>query len=176
MIRKLAPREKRLLIAVLLLFGIGGNFLLAETFWSSRTRLRTEIQSQKRQYQLLTASVEEAAFWDQRQAWVREAQPKLSSAPDSQGVGLLTEIKDLARKHSVLIENPALRPIEPRPTHTAVTVEIETKSGWQPLIDFLHELQSPESFVAMESANLRIDASDPTMMRGRFKISRWYAP
>jgi hypothetical protein len=27
-----------------------------------------------------------------------------------------------------------------------------------------------------ESVNLQIDSADPTMMRGKFKIARWFAP
>ena len=44
------------------------------------------------------------------------------------------------------------------------------------LIAFLHDLQAPGQFVALETANLKIDATDPTQLRGRFKIARWYAP
>jgi hypothetical protein len=57
-----------------------------------------------------------------------------------------------------------------------VAIDIETKSPWSPLIAFLHELQTPGQFVALENANLKIDATDPTQLRGRFKIARWYAP
>jgi len=30
--------------------------------------------------------------------------------------------------------------------------------------------------VVFESVNLAIDSSDPTMMLGKFKIARWFAP
>jgi hypothetical protein len=30
--------------------------------------------------------------------------------------------------------------------------------------------------VVFESVQLQIDGSDPTMMRGKFKIARWFAP
>ena len=35
---------------------------------------------------------------------------------------------------------------------------------------------SRESFVVFESVQLQIDSADPTMMRGRFKIARWFTP
>jgi hypothetical protein len=37
-------------------------------------------------------------------------------------------------------------------------------------------VQRPEEFVVFENVNLAIDGSDPTMMRGKFKIARWFAP
>jgi len=59
---------------------------------------------------------------------------------------------------------------------TAISVELQTKSTWPALITFLEHLQGPEQFIVVESANLRVDTSDPTMMRGNFKIAKWYAP
>jgi hypothetical protein len=43
-------------------------------------------------------------------------------------------------------------------------------------VRFLHDVQQPEGFVVFESVNLQIEPSDPTMMRGKFKIARWFAP
>jgi hypothetical protein len=37
-------------------------------------------------------------------------------------------------------------------------------------------VQQPESFVVFESVTLAIDPADPTQMRGKFKIARWFAP
>jgi hypothetical protein len=37
-------------------------------------------------------------------------------------------------------------------------------------------VQQPESFVVFESVTLNIDPADPTQMRGKFKIARWFAP
>ena len=85
-------------------------------------------------------------------------------------------VKELARRHTVLLENPTMHPPEPRPNCISVALEIETKSGWAPLVEFLEELQTPEHFVALESANLKVDPADATQVHGRFKIARWYAP
>jgi hypothetical protein len=37
-------------------------------------------------------------------------------------------------------------------------------------------VQLPEAFVVFENVNLAIDGNDPTTMRGKFKIARWFAP
>jgi hypothetical protein len=36
-------------------------------------------------------------------------------------------------------------------------------------------VQQPEAFIVFENVNLAIDSGDPTMMRGKFKIARWFA-
>jgi hypothetical protein len=43
-------------------------------------------------------------------------------------------------------------------------------------VHFLYDVQRPEAFTVFEQANLIVDASDPTVMRGRFKIAKWFAP
>ena len=52
----------------------------------------------------------------------------------------------------------------------------EVKSAWPPLVHFLYDVQQPESFVVFESVTLNIDSADPTMMRGKMKLARWFAP
>jgi len=37
-------------------------------------------------------------------------------------------------------------------------------------------LQQPEKFIVFEGVTLSIDSNDQTVMRGRFKIARWFAP
>ncbi|MEY2439061.1 MAG: hypothetical protein QOI34_446, partial [Verrucomicrobiota bacterium] len=41
---------------------------------------------------------------------------------------------------------------------------------------FLYDVQQPEAFVVFENVTLAVDSSDPTKMRGKFKIARWFAP
>ena len=64
--------------------------------------------------------------------------------------------------------------MEKTPTHQSVSDTLETKSGWESLVHFLYEAQRPEAFIVFESTNLMIDSSDPTVMRGRFKIAKWF--
>jgi len=175
MIRPLNPREKWLTIIVSAIVVIGGNALLIESFWKNKERLQHDFTVKTRQLHSMQELVADRPFWEQRDQWLQETQPKFVNG-DTAGVELLERVKSLAQKHSVLLENPAIRSPEKLSTHIAVAIDIETKSPWPPLIAFLHELQSPSQFVAVESANLKIDSADPSQLRGRFKISRWYAP
>ena len=113
-------------------------------------------------------------MWEKREAWLKKQQPTLQGPGEAST--LLKQVKDAASKHNLLVENPSLGGVDPTPTHQSTFVSIETKSPWQPLVRFLHEVQQPESFIVFETVNLQIDPSDPTMMRGKFKIARWFAP
>jgi len=168
-------REKRLAVIVAAMMLIGATWLLVDGYLRQRAQLQTEIASRTKQLRLARTLTAESGFWEQRDAWVRARQPVLTDS-DHAGVQLLDRVKDLAEKHSVSLENPVLRPAERQPAYTSVAVEVETKCAWPELIAFLHELQSPEEFIALENANLKIDATDPTQMHCRFKIARWFAP
>ena len=116
----------------------------------------------------------EADLWAKREKWLREHQPAYHGASDASA--LLDQLKQVASKYNLLIENPAIGNGETNATYQSVFASIETKSPWQELVHFLYDVQSPESFIVFESVNVMIDPADPTQMRGKFKIARWYAP
>ena len=103
-----------------------------------------------------------------------EKQPHLNNPAEAST--LLTQVKQIAGKYNVQIDNPQIGSVETAHSHQAVSATFETKSGWSPLVHFLYDAQRPEAFTVFETANLIVDASDPTMMQGRFKIARWFAP
>ena len=92
------------------------------------------------------------------------------------GSTLLDQVKQVAGKHNVLVENPAIGTSDATPEHQAVFASFEIKSPWPPLLHFLYDIQQPESFVVFESITLNIDSADPTQMRGKMKLARWFAP
>ncbi len=175
MSRTLSTREKRLAIFVGGIVFLFGNYLLIESAWSGFGQIHNEIAAQKKQIRLMESLNGEAAFWEQRDTWLQAQQPHLDN-PDTAAVQLLDQIKALAKKYEVLLENPAIRMSERQPEYVSVSVEVETKSPWTPLVRFMHELQSGGQFIAVESANLKIDSADATQMRGNFRIARWYSP
>lgn len=177
MSRPLTSRERTLSILVGSVAFLFVTFFVADYFLKTKARLDAGLAVKTgvlRKVQRLSA---EKALYEQRDAWLREKQPKLANEERASGQ-LLDQVKELAKKHSVLLENPVIRPAVRKPElpYIAIGLEIETKSPWAALIAFLGELQTPEQFIALDSANLKIDGADPTQMRGKFKIARWYAP
>jgi hypothetical protein len=175
MTRSLSNREKWLSLGVgaVIVFFIGGA--LIQSFFETGARLRDEVTSRQKQLRLMQMMTGQSAESEQRDAWLRDTQPRLTNA-DTAGVALLNQVKDIAQKHGVILQNHAIRSPEQRPECISLAIEVESVSPWKSLIDFQYDLQNPEYFIALESTNLTTDASDATKMRGRFKIARWFAP
>ena len=113
-------------------------------------------------------------LWSKREQWLKQHQPPYTGAADASA--LLDNLKQIASKQTVLLENPQIGSGDSTSAYQSVSVSIETKSPWPPLVHFLYDVQSPEAFIVFESVNLAIDAGDATQMRGKFKVARWYAP
>jgi hypothetical protein len=118
--------------------------------------------------------VKERDLWTKRDEWIRQHQPTLKDPAEASA--LLDQIKEIAGKYNILVENPAIGSGETTPYHQTVFASIETKSPWPPLVHFLYDVQRPDAFIVFDNVNLAIDSNDPTMMRGKFKIARWFAP
>jgi hypothetical protein len=164
---------------VLSLLVAGTVFILLNlAIWSwllgTIRRSRVELAQRKGARAESAVYIKERAVWEKRDQWLRQRQPVMKGPAEPST--LLDELKQVAGKHNILIENPAIGSGETTPDHQTVFASIETKSPWPPLVHFLYDVQQPESFVVFESVNLAIDSSDPTMMRGKFKVARWFAP
>ncbi len=171
---RMNPRERVLSIII-----AGALFLLINLYlWNSLlgmlTRTRTELAERRAMRTQQTVFLQEKPMWEKRAEWLKKNQPTLQSPQEASS--LLDQVKQVASKHKVLLENPSIGSGESNPNYQAVFAAVETKSPWPPLVHFLYEVQKPESFVVFESVNLAIDSADPTMMRGKFKIGRWFAP
>ncbi|MGI9087379.1 MAG: hypothetical protein ACR2HH_06515 [Chthoniobacterales bacterium] len=172
--QRLNQRERTLLL------GVGGVvFLLLNLFiWTSLFGMirgaREDFVNRQAARKEQIVFVHERKIWEHRSEWMKKNQPALKSPGEAST--LLEQVKQVAGKHNLLIENPAIGSGESTPNYQAVFATIETKSPWPPLVQFLYDVQKPESFVVFESVNLAIDSADPTMMRGKFKVARWFAP
>lgn len=172
--QRMNPRERKLAGLV-----AGALFLLINlVIWSKLFDIlgnaRAELAQQKATRVEQSLYIKERDLWDRRDKWLKQHQPTLKSAVEAST--LLDQVKEIAGKHNVLIERPAIGAGDATPDHQSVFASFETKSPWPPLVHFLFDLQQPEAFVVFESVQLQIDNADPTMMRGRFKVARWFAP
>ena len=172
---RLSTRERIMLGIILGIVLILGNIAVVSALWKQYGRTRADLALKQSELKSLKQMGAERELWAKRDAWLTQKQPKLVNR-DQARVILLDEIKTAAKTRNVLLENPALGSIESQPTYQSVSVNVETKSSWADLVGFLVGLQTPERFIVFESANLQIDATDPTKMRGRFRIAKWYAP
>jgi hypothetical protein len=168
-------KRERILGAIV----VGGIFVLLNFYvWGkildSLGQARADLEARRNTRKVQELYIKERALWEKRAQWLKDKQPVLKGPGEAST--LLDQIKEIAGKHNVLIENPAIGTGESTPDRQSVFASIDVKSPWPPLVRFLYDVQQPESFVVFESVTLNIDPADPTMMRGKFKIARWFAP
>ena len=168
------PRERRLAWMVAGAIFLLINLLVWSKLFSILSNARAEVALQKATRLEQSIYIKDKDLWAHRDQWLKQHQPTLKSAGEAST--LLDQMKDIAGKHNVLIEKPAIGAGDATADHQSVFASFETKSPWPPLIHFLYDVQQPESFVVFESIQLQIDNADPAMMRGRFKVARWFAP
>ena len=171
---RMNPRERKLSWMVAGVVFVLINFFVWNWLLGAINSARAELAVRRSARQEQSVYMKERELWQKRDQWVLDHQPVQKSSGEAST--LLDELKAVAGKHNILIENPVLGTGENTPNHQAVFASIETKSPWSPLVHFLYDVQQPENFVVFESVNLAIDSADPTMMRGKFKIARWFAP
>jgi hypothetical protein len=171
---RMSQRE-RLLAAL-----VGGVvFLLLNIFiWSwllgAIGRAHAELATRQSLRKEEAVFLKERDLWAKREQWLQQHQPVFKGAGEASTL-LDQQLRPIAAKYNVLIENPQIGSGESTPNHQTVWASIETKSPWPPLVHFLYDVQQPEAFIVFENVNLAIDSGDPTMMRGKFKIARWFA-
>jgi hypothetical protein len=150
------------------------NLVIWNWLFGALGRARVQLATRQAARAEQAVYIKERDLWTKRDQWLTQHQPTLKNAAEAST--LLDQLKEVAGKYNILIENPAIGSGETTPNHQTVFASIETKSPWPPLVHFLYDVQQPESFIVFESVNLMIDSGDPTTMRGKFKIARWFAP
>src|SRR3954471_1742742 len=172
--QRMNPRERVLATIV------GGTvFLLLNLYiWGKLLEMldhaRADLAARQNTRKVQEVYIRERDLWEKRAKWLKEKQPVLKGP--GEGSTLLDEAKQIASKNNGLIENPAIGTGDATPDRQTVFANVEVKSPWPPLVKFLYDLQQPESFIVFESVTLNIDPADPTQMRGKLKIARWFAP
>jgi len=173
--KQLTRSEKNLALVVGAVAFVLLNTLLVSNFVKQQAQFRADLSGKTGQLKALQMLFVDRDRWIRRDDWLRQKQPKLANESGA-GVQLLDQIKQIAKSNEVLIENPGWGASEKLQFYRTVPVSIETKSSWPALIAFLRTVQQPDQFLVFENANVQIDPGDPAMMRGKFKVARWYLP
>jgi hypothetical protein len=172
--QRLSQRERILSAAVAAVVFLLLNWFVWSKLMESLDQARTDLAARRDTRKVQEVFIRERALWEKRAQWLKEHQPTLKGPGEAST--LLDQIKQVAGKHNVVIENPAIGTSDATPDRQAVFASYEVKSPWPPLVKFLYDVQQPESFVVFESITLNIDPADPTAMRGKMKLARWFAP
>jgi hypothetical protein len=171
---RMNQRERKMTLVIAAILFLLINLFVWRLLLGSISNSRLELASRKSTRAEQTVYMKERDLWAKREQWLEKTQPTLKGEEESSN--LLDQLKQVAGKYNVLVENPAIGSGETTPTHQTVFASIETTSHWPDLIHFLYDVQQPDAFVVFETVNLTVDGNDATMMRGKFKIARWFAP
>lgn len=165
-------RERMLAGGVLLVLFLLVNLFIWSALLGGIKSARAELKERKAVRKTQTVFLRERDLWKKRQEWLTKHQPVLQNAGEAST--LLEQVKQIANKHKILIENPSLGAVQTAPDHQSIAVSLETKSPWPALVHFLYDVQQPEAFIAFEDVGLTVDGNEKSTMRGRFKIARWF--
>ena len=172
---KLSSRERILAVATGATVFLLLNMLLLSAFARRNNALRLDLAQQRLEWDGMQELLADKAVWAARDAALTAKQPRLTNE-NAAGVDLLNSLQDLAKKHSVTIENPVFGGVGKNQWCQSVPVSMDTHSAWPDLIAFLYAVQKPDQFVVCEGSNIQVDPTDQTKMIGHFKIARWYSP
>lgn len=173
-IAQMSQRERVLALSVAGILFLFLNIVIWSALFGMSGEARRDYAAQKAARTEQKIYLKEEKMWKRRADWLKKNQPNLTNPAEAST--LLTQVKEIAGKHNVQIENPQIGAVESTPAHQSVSATFETKSDWPGLVRFLYDAQRPEGFIVFESVNLMVDSTDPTVMRGRFKIAKWFAP
>ncbi len=165
-------RERILALVVGAILFLLVNLAIWSTLFGMSASARAEYGAQRTIRKEQIVYLEEEKTWKNRADWLEKNQPALSNPAEASS--LLTQVKEIAGKYSVQIEDPQIGAVETTPSHQSVSATFETKSGWVPLVHFLYDAQRPTAFTVFEQVNLMVDGNDATVMQGRFKIAKWF--
>src|SRR5688500_4890713 len=105
MIQQMNSRERTLAIIVGALLVSLVTYMLATTFQKHHSKLQNQLRDRKAELGAMETLITERDLWLKRDAYFQEKQPPLAN-PGGAGVALMEETKEIASKHSIIIENP----------------------------------------------------------------------
>ena len=166
-------RERILALAVGGILFLLVNLAIWSTLFGMSAGARAEYAAQRATRTEQTVYLGEEKIWKKRAEWLKKKQPHLNDPAEAST--LLTRVKQIAGQIQRPDRNPQIGAVETTPSHQAVSATFETKSDGGRSCIFFMMSQRPEAFTVFEQANLMVDANDPTVMRGRFKIAKWFS-
>jgi hypothetical protein len=180
MTSQMSSREKVLATVVSCLITSVVLYFAAQFFLRNHQNLKSQLANKTSELQSMKTLIVERDLWVERDAWLQQHQPRMTD-PNVAGPNLLTEIKEIGKKHSILPMDANVGLPEPasrtggRAQDQSVTVTFNAKGKWPDLVNFLHSLQGPTEFVVFQKAEIQVDKSDPTQIGGTFAIAKWFA-
>jgi hypothetical protein len=169
------PSEQRLILLLLVLVGI---FATAFTSMRMLAWQRT-LDKKDRSVAMRQAEVEqmlgEKDVWQQKLDFLRQKQPPMKNV-NAANKELYQFVSESAQKHNLEINNrQTVQPAEGTYFHQ-VGETLVIKAEVKPLMQWMHELLSPDSFYYISSLSLQPLPEDNSKVLAQVHVTRLYSP
>lgn len=140
--------------------------------WEKRAKTKeVDLQAEKNAALIF---MEQKDLWNERLDFLTKNQPKAAD-PDLASASLIDLIQKSAQTHQLTITDTTLLPAKPLAFAFQTTATVKLTGKFENVIRWLHQLQSPQSFIALERTSIKSDANPP-QVTAEFELSRWYQP
>jgi Type II secretion system (T2SS), protein M subtype b len=166
--------EQRLILVLIVLVAVFATGFTAMRMLGWQRALEKKTRSVTMRTNETKQLLTEAPMWEERLAWLRTAQPQMSNVNKANS-DLDKSLVETASKNNVAIENKQIQePVETSYFHQ-VGETVLVKTELKPLFQWLHELQTPESFTLVSHLTIQPLPDDPAKVTATVHISRLFS-
>lgn len=175
MLAQMSSRERTLALIVGGVLVLLINVVLIRFFLQKRAEFQAGIAATQSKIDRLKQQESQRALWSERDAWLTQSLPVLGD-PQVANREMAEAVKEVARKHTITFESPNYGVPNRQKEYTALGIRVSLKAPWQPMMDFLRELQAPGQFLVFDPLDLKVDPTDKTQLRAEVTVTKWFAP
>ena len=171
-LNKLSPSEQRLagLLAAVVFLLI--NLFLLPRLHSANTEGGKKREELRLQLAAAQTWMKQQDYWQKREQWIREAQPKLTD-PGQETATQLERLQRQAKDIGLELRDITLLPLADQPFFKPVGVRFTARGSWPALVRFLAHFQTPVSFNVIPQISIR-SAQEPQNVHCEMELQRWF--
>jgi Tfp pilus assembly protein PilO len=165
----LNKREQILLVSVIAILFIGGNWILLAPAVRDWHSINTQLKNKQREFQSMKGIVEK-----EQPKWKLEYE-ELSASLQSrerfdQTSDVLKKIEEVAANVGISFSTRKPLPVVEKEVYRELPVQCTFEATVESLVKFLHSLQTSSGFMSVESLQVTPRADNPSILRGDIQV------
>ena len=169
------PSEQRLILLLLVLVGIFATAFMSMRMLAWQRALDKKDRSVAMRQTEMEQMLAEKDVWQQKLDFLRQKQPPMKNV-NAANKELYQFINESAQKHSLEINNRQTVTPEENTYFHQVGETLVIKGEVKPLMQWMHEVLSPDSFYYISSMSLQPLPEDNSKVLAQVHVTRLYAP
>lgn len=169
------PSEQRLILLLLVLVGIFATAFMSMRMLAWQRALDKKDRSVAMRQTEMEQMLAEKDVWQQKLDFLRQKQPPMKNV-NAANKELYQFINESAQKHSLEINNRQTVTPEENTYFHQVGETLVIMSEVKPLMQWMHEVLSPDSFYYISSLALSPLPADNSKVQATVHVTRLYAP